>query len=533
MADFFELTAAQGGVRLDVFIKHVWADETLSREKIKKIIEQGACLINGKTVLSPSYKLKKRDVVAISMVPKVPADIEPEKGLLDIVYEDEDMLVVNKPAGLTVHPAPSCHETTLVHYLLSEYPQVRSMGGERPGIVHRLDKDTSGLLCIALREESRLKLSEQFSEHSIRKEYLALVHGSPDTDEGWIDAPIGRHPAVKTKMAVVKNGKPALSRWAVLHRGRDYALVKIAIETGRTHQIRVHMAHIGCPLWGDSVYGKIDIPRKGMQPIERQMLHAWHLSLTHPIRQKRMAFICPPPRDFEKTLCMLEKRMFRIVVTGSAGCGKSTVLKRLREKGLAIWSADEAVKKLYEYGQDGWTVLRQRFGDRFAPHGAAVDRQRLAAALCDDNQEDRVDVRELNTLLHPLVFADLEQFWQQREAEGDELSVAEVPLWFEASSLLREKIHADIVAGIFCQDAIRRNRLLSIRGWSLEMLHMAESAQWSQEKKMHRCQYVIDNSGTAEELTQKTDLFLDYITDCIQNGEKIFLQQMRELFSKK
>ncbi|MFQ8737334.1 MAG: dephospho-CoA kinase [Bilophila wadsworthia] len=237
----------------------------------------------------------------------------------------------------------------------------------------------------------------------------------------------------------MKNGKEARSEWRVLHKGQGYSLLGVRIFTGRTHQIRVHMAHVGHPLWGDKLYGRggqvLTPPVPGVllkhDPAPRQMLHAWHLSFIHPFTGEKMAFTCPPPEDFVQTALTLERHMRRVVVTGVAGSGKSLFMRMLAEEGVPTWSADAAVIRLYEPGREAWQALRLRYGDRFIPDDRSpVDRKALAAALLP-SAESGVDVHELENLLHPLVLDDLERFWSGQEEAGG-YAVAEVPLWFES-----------------------------------------------------------------------------------------------------
>lgn len=564
--------------RLDRFLGEALREQDVSREKVKRAIKDSACSVDGAVCTDVAARIDAGQHLALRLRSE-PTSVQAEEGALEIVYQDAFLVVLNKPAGLTVHPAPSCPDGTLVHRLVAHFPTLRAQEGFRPGIVHRLDKDTSGLICVALTEEARLRLSEAFAAREIHKEYLALVHGVP-APHGTVDAPLGRHPTIKVKVAVVKNGKPALSEWRVLYAGAGYALLAVRIHTGRTHQIRVHMAHIGHPLWGDAVYGSGDVggkPRCGglqgargtpsetpcvLDPAHRQMLHAWRLSFTHPFTGQELTFRCPPPEDFVRTALCLEKKMQRVVVTGVAGCGKSAFMRTLEARGVPTWSADAAVIRLYEPGQEAWSVLLQRYGDRFVPDETSpVDRKALAAALLpqgdhtatpntEEREPARIDIRELEALLHPLVLHDLEQFWQQCEKEGRGFAVAEVPLWFE-SGACRESggtpqgntkavrngggrvtspetdtvaRHRPLVVGVFCEEAERQRRLLEVRGWSQDCMAHMDSLQWSQERKMAACDEVLANSGTPEELEAKTDAFIQHMSERAVADRAAFLQ---------
>lgn len=511
MTRTYTFTVEEGRIRLDRFLGEALRDQDVSREKVKRAIREGGCLVDGAPCSDASAKVRAGQSVVLRMESE-PSRVEPEEGELSVLYQDSFLAVLDKPAGLTVHPAPSCPEGTLVHRLVARFPTLREQEGFRPGIVHRLDKDTSGLICVALTEEARLRLAEAFAERRIRKEYLALVRGVPQ-DAGLVDAPLGRHPTVKVKVAVVKNGKEARSEWRVLHKGPEYALLAVRIHTGRTHQIRVHMAHIGHPLWGDALYGRggqaaLSGTGPCADPAPRQMLHAWHLSFIHPFTGQALAFTCPPPPDFLDTALHLERRMRRVVVTGVAGCGKSLFMRMLAEEGVATWSADAAVIRLYEPGQEAWLALRRRYGDRFVPdERAPVDRKALAAALLP-SAEGGIDVRELESLLHPLVLDDLERFWHAQERAGRPYAVAEVPLWFESGWSRTQAEAKPYVVGIACEQKERCRRLLEVRGWSPARLAHMDGLQWTQERKMAACDRVIANSGTEEELRAQARAFV-------------------------
>lgn len=557
----FVVPANAGRVRLDRFLGETLRDQDVSREKVKRAIKEQGCSLDGEVCTDVSARIGTGQRIELRLRTE-PTSVQAEEGDLDIVYQDDWIVVLNKPAGMTVHPAPSCPEGTLVHRLVAHFPTLRAQEGFRPGIVHRLDKDTSGLICVALTEEARLRLSEAFAAREVYKDYLALVHGVP-APTGTVEAPLGRHPTVKVKVAVVNTGKPALSDWRVLHVGPEYALVAVRIHTGRTHQIRVHMAYIGHPLWGDAVYGSGDAGdrvarsrsdhersravRRG-DPAHRQMLHAWKLSFTHPFTGQELNFLCPPPEDFVHTALCLEKRMRRVVVTGVAGCGKSAFVKSLNARGVPTWSADAAVIRLYEPGQEAWSALRQRYGDRFVPDATApVDRKALAAALvpqegasqirnADGTEATPLDVRELEALLHPLALHDLEQFWQNCEKEGRAFAVAEIPLWFE-SGWCRERLSGTeanvpeeppLVVGVFCEETERRRRLLEVRGWSQAFMAHMDALQWRQDRKMAACQEVISNSGTLEELEEKSAVFVTHLEALATTDRTSFLQMWRE-----
>lgn len=534
--------------RLDLFLRKELETHDVSREKIKRAIKDGSCSIDNVPCLDIRFKVTPGQQIQISLESE-PTDVQPMKGYLDILYQDDFLAVINKPAGLTVHPAPSCQKKTLVHLLVEHFPQLQQQAGLRPGVVHRLDKDTSGLLCIALTEASRIRLSESFAARNVHKEYLALVQGHPP-HTGEISAALGRHPTLKTRMAVVKNGKSAVSEWTVLHYGPRYALVAIRIHTGRTHQIRVHMAHIGHPLLGDTVYNPkvksyFHSEQERLLYAPHQLLHAWKLAFEHPFTKEKLSFLCPPPDLFLQAALLGEKRMQRVVITGVAGCGKSTFVNYLSSMGLPVWNADQAVIRLYEPQQGAWQIIKQRYGNRFiADDTSPVDRKKLAAAFLPSEKTDEanvLDIRELETLIHPIILHDLEQYWEKQEQNGCWVAIAEVPLWFEArrEGRLQERLERrfkktsslsePFIVGIFCPEEERRKRLLDIRGWSPSFMARMDALQWSQKRKMAACDLVISNSGTAEELYKEANCFITHLKERA-SGQEISFKEMWKHF---
>ena len=295
----YKVDVGDVGVRLDVFA-HGKAE--LTRNAVQKLTDSGNVLVNGKAAKS-NYRLRAGDAVTIILPPPVEAEILPQDLPLDIVYEDADLIVVNKPKGVVVHPGAGHGDGTLVNALLHHCGGGLSgiNGVMRPGIVHRLDKDTSGLLVAAKNDRAHNALAEQFAVHTIVREYLAVVHGGFQDDEGKIDAPIARHKIHRKKMAVVPDGgraRRAVTHWRVIERLERYTLVKCLLETGRTHQIRVHMASIGRPVLGDRVYGS------DKQPFytSGQVLHAYLLGFVHPTSKEYMEFTAPLPDYFERVL---------------------------------------------------------------------------------------------------------------------------------------------------------------------------------------------------------------------------------------
>lgn len=287
------VTEDEAGRRLDVVISSL--DAQLTRNRAQKLVDEQAVTVNGGSAKS-NYRVRCGDLVTIMMPRPRPLEVKPEEIPLDIVYEDADLLVVNKPQGMVVHPAAGNYSGTLVNALLDHCEDLSGINGViRPGIVHRIDKDTSGLLVVAKNDRSHLELARQIKEHAVQRRYIALVHGDIAEPKGMVDAPIGRDPRDRKKMAVVtRNSKPAVTRYRVLERFAEYTLVECSLETGRTHQIRVHMAYLGHPVAGDPVYG----PRKNPLALAGQALHAFYLGFKHPGSGKYMEFTVDKPLYF-------------------------------------------------------------------------------------------------------------------------------------------------------------------------------------------------------------------------------------------
>lgn len=279
--------------------------ETLSRSYLQKLLKEGQVLVNGSPV-KPNYKVIQEDEIRISVPKDQEPAIEPEDLPLEILYEDQDLLVVNKPKDMVVHPAAGHYSHTLVNALMFHCKdQLSGINGIlRPGIVHRIDKDTTGALVVCKNDMAHQSLAAQLAVHSITRRYRAIVHGVLKEDQGTIEGSIGRHPTERKKMAVhVRNGKPAVTHYQVLKRLKGYTYVECRLETGRTHQIRVHMASIGHPLLGDELYGPKKCPLKNLQG---QTLHAMILGFQHPRTGEYMEFTAPLPLYFQELLRKLD-----------------------------------------------------------------------------------------------------------------------------------------------------------------------------------------------------------------------------------
>ncbi|NLZ38672.1 MAG: RluA family pseudouridine synthase [Firmicutes bacterium] len=303
--EFFSFTIDKklAGERLDVTVAALMQD--LTRSRVQKLISAGQVLVDD-TERKANYRVREGETITVT-IPQVKASpLQAEAIPLEILYEDNSLLVVNKPKGMVVHPAAGHSEGTLVNALLYHCRDLSGIGGEaRPGIVHRLDKDTSGVLVVAKNDQAHLELARQFKQHSVKREYVAIVHGRLKTSKGIIDAAIARHPQDRKKMTVTQNnrGRRAVTHFKVLELFEKYTYLALRLETGRTHQIRVHLSSIGHPVVGDPVYGY----KKQKTKMQGQALHARLLGFCHPLDGRYMEFSCGPPADFLELLNDLRK----------------------------------------------------------------------------------------------------------------------------------------------------------------------------------------------------------------------------------
>lgn len=303
-----DLAVEDQGERLDRWLSAQRSD--VSRSRWQKLIEQGNVSLNGQIITDKNTKLKNGDRLHVTVPQPSPLELTPEAIPLDILYEDDHLLIINKPAGLVVHPAPGHHQGTLVNALLYHCPNLPGIGDvQRPGIVHRLDKDTTGALVVAKNDHAHQHLQAQLKAKTARREYLGVVYGSFSAPKGTIDLPIGRHPVDRQKMTVVpleKGGRQAVTHWQVLEHLGNHTLMLFRLETGRTHQIRVHTTHMGHPLLGDPLYSAghgvgVNLPG--------QALHAWKLTLEHPVSGELIEAIAPQPEHLTKLLKVLRSKL--------------------------------------------------------------------------------------------------------------------------------------------------------------------------------------------------------------------------------
>ncbi len=294
-----EFTADKAWARLDRFLAALGTG--LTRSQLHRLVVQGSVLLNG-YCSKPSQTIQRGDRVSVSVPPPRTLDLAPQWMPIQLVYQDEHVVVIDKPPGLSVHPGPGHPDRTLVNGLLALCPDIQGVGdGVRPGIVHRLDKDTSGLMMVAKNHQAHLSLSAQIKDREVTKGYLALATGDFPLTKGEIDAPIGRDPRNRKRMAVVPGGRESRTNYRVLESWNGYTLLQLYLESGRTHQIRVHLAYLGHPLLGDRLYGK------PYPALDRQFLHANHLGFRHPASGENVEFHSPPPKDLEDVLLSLRE----------------------------------------------------------------------------------------------------------------------------------------------------------------------------------------------------------------------------------
>lgn len=513
----FLIDENSAGKRLDQILAEQYPD--LSRAKLQKYIREGHCKIGNEIIFAPDIKLRLHQKVDFEP-PAGQCAIMPEEGEVPVLYQDGDIAIINKPANLTTHPCPSCQNGTLAHRLLARFPMLKKLEGDRPGIVHRLDKDTSGLMIVALNEKTRQKLSEAFAAGKIHKEYVAITSGCPP-EIGDCSRPVGRHPSIKTRMAIIPEnhgGKAAHTRWKKLWQAANNscALLQVRIHSGRTHQIRVHMAACGFPVLGDQVYA----PAGPRDMADRQMLHAWRLGFEHPSTGEHLTFLASPPEDFNACLNKYSRQIRKIVITGNQGCGKSAFCRSLSNLGLPLVSADEIVARLYSAKSAVSDWLSFHGHDIVLEASGAVKKPELMKLL-ESSQALRNDFEKF---IHALVLDEIEEFWKKERENGSICAAAEVPLYFEAAG--PERFGHDVtVVGINCPKSVRWERIINNRGWSMEKTASLESWQIPEERKMALCNIVIDNTGSPDELTQKAVNLYEHLCTSPVRDERLQIVQ--------
>ena len=484
----------------------------LSRAKVQRLIKDGLCLVDGQAARADA-KTRTGQEIALALE-TLPSALRPEEGKTAVLWESPDLIVCDKPPGLTVHPCPSCAGNTLIQRLLAAYPELARMEGERPGIVHRLDKDTSGVIAVALNERARLRLSSDFAERKVAKEYLALVAGSPPAAGECLE-PIGRSPANKTKMAVVpveRGGREARTEWRRIWRSPDksVSLLLCRIHTGRTHQIRVHLANRGFPILGDQLYAPAAV--KSMAP--RQMLHAFRLKFANPADGREVFVEAPPPQDFIDAANARSRARARLVVTGVPGSGKSTLREIIEKKGVPCASADAIVARLYSRPGAVSDWLLQNGAQACLKPDKSVDK----AALYQFLKESPASRRAFETYVHNLVADEILAFWG--EHDGADISGAEIPLYFESPARGRYA-PPPFAVGVRCPAGARRERLKESRGWDPAKIDGLDAWQLPEPEKMARCDFVIDNDGDLAALERKAEALLRGLRDGLRRESEL------------
>lgn len=508
-------------IRLDKLLRILLESKGISREKIQRYIEEGYVSVNNIVCTQRAKKISPHDTLAIH-IPTEQSLLTQEEGDIDVVYEDPSFLVLNKPASLVVHPCVSTPQNTLLQRVLFHYPELLQMGGERPAIVHRLDKDTTGLLLLARTEHARYTFIQAFSERSIVKHYLAFVEGNTP-EHGIIEYPIGRDPVRKTRMSVTSHGKYAYTEYtklATFPQGTlpyPVSFLYIRIATGRTHQIRVHCSHIGFPLLGDTLYGAKS------SFVQRPLLHAFTLQFAHPCTHKPLFFSCIPPSDFEQTYLALSMQSIRVILTGSAGSGKSTVLQYYQDVGIPCCSADAIIDELYQKGNSLWYYCKQSYGNRFFNDNEEIDKIKILDAM----RQSPHYKQEIERIAHSFLIEAVHTFWKEHATA--QYTVVEIPLYFE-STLFQKECPADIVITVYSPPEERIKRMKK-KQWSDEKIQYIIANQYDDEYKKAHADYVIYNTSTYTMLTTAIEQSLSYINEYYTQHIATIQEQYQQLLS--
>lgn len=505
-------------LRVDLLLTQCFEQCGVSREKIKYWIRHGALEKNGALCTRPSERMEAGDILFFSFG-TVTSELVPEDGAIDVLYEDADVLIINKPSNLVVHPCESTPHGTLLQRLLWHYPELAVMGGERPAIVHRLDKDTTGLLLVARNEYARLKLMEAFAQRKIKKLYFAVVDGIPDIC-GTIEKPIGRNPSNKTKMAVLPKGKYAYTTYERLcsytsSKGFSYSLLSVHIVTGRTHQIRVHLASIGHPLLGDKTYNTLAT----RDTTSHYLLHAYSIEFTHPRTQQHMHFTVAPPAEFKKSFLQYVNMAVRCVITGSACSGKTTALNFFKENNIPTWSADACVAALYKKNSPICQYIGALLGESVISPSGDID----TSMLLDAMQRDKAVQYTVEQIVHEHVLQELLLFWKNTATEP--YTVVEIPLLYEAQ--FHKKLQ-DIVVVFIDTPVAQRVRRMQSKQWTQQKIDYVLANQYSDEEKAQFADYVVHNTTTKTEFTHALQRVQLYLEERVRGVQSASVEQYEE-----
>ncbi|MCF8106156.1 MAG: RluA family pseudouridine synthase [Desulfohalobiaceae bacterium] len=498
-------TVDQGrsGLRLDKYWALELEETGVSRARISEWIKAGRADVNDRPCRRPSLLVRTGDRLRLSWVPPEER-IHPVPGALDIVWQDEHLLVLDKPAGLSVHPAASCNEVTLANQLLAAFPKIEGQDPLRPGIVHRLDKSTSGLMLAALSVECREQLMQDLAERRVSKEYLALVHGRPERDRGQINLPLGRDPDSKTRIRVLpKTGREALTMFEVLFvfPGEAFSLLKVRIITGRTHQIRVHLAHLGHPILGDRTYGPArwaELHRKDpglARLVSRQMLHSFRLGFRHPLSREELSFSRQVPLDFQRVLVRLQRRPQTVAVSGGPDSGKSFFCRLLAGTRHPVWNWKTVLAGLLEPGGDGLELLARTLGSGFDPGRPESDPMRVIAGGGTGGGKTEI----IFETLAPLLEHRMREFIS--ENHGSRLLLLEIP-----AGLLQR----------VGRDSFDR------------VLRLETEAVSKKDGREDGHDLVIINTGSKEDLEKQAEYAARLLTRSRREKTREFVQQMQK-----
>jgi len=524
------VTPDKSGLRLDKFLALHLNSPDLSRARISKWIKQGRAKVNGQVCIKPNKQLNSGDELEITPE-EISGRQEPVPGSLDIKYQDGELLVLNKPPYISVHPASSESDTTLVHYLLYQFPEVEDLDPERPGIVHRLDKDTSGLMLVGRSLRAVEVLSREIANRNLHKEYLAIVHGVPEQETGKINLPIGRDPVSRSRMKVLpEQGREALTYYSLLHvfPGNSFSLLQVRIITGRTHQIRVHLAHAGFPILGDALYGshKLTTLKKKHPQVaglsRRQMLHSWKTGLNHPDTGSWMDFVQPVPKDFKRVLLQLQKAGLKVGVTGMQGSERSLLLEKLQQRGIRVYQDKDAFCRNFDPGADGWEMFKRTFGENyFTSSGNCLDKNKIISSM----QASKSFREEVLATLNPLLDYWLQQITLSYEKKGVFAALAPA-FWAAATDLDR---HFDILVFIYGATTVEKSARDCSNEYGPDIELAFEDMFPTTEKLAKSSHLVVCSCSENSEMERKSAALKDILLEIKRKRVKDFHNQLRDL----